>query len=160
MSVVFNRAAWALGAGGLIPFAAFSKWGQKVTDHEFWLSRVRKWTGRKDLDATELQITYGCMILSFLGGPHWGFALMHQATRARQLQLVWGIVPPLIAWPAASVTSPKASLDILSFGLVTSLAVDASFAFLKMIPTPYLLIRTPLTLVATASLLSHNHFVP
>lgn len=159
MTVLSHRAALGLGAGGLVPFAAFSKWGQQITDHEFWLRKVRTWTGRQDLNATELQISYGCMILSFLGGPHWGFALVHQATRLRQLQLVWGIVPPLIAWPAASLTSPKTSLDVLSAGLLASLAVDTSCAFLRLIPMSYLVIRTPLTLAATASLLSHNYFV-
>lgn len=152
------RAAVLLGFGGLVPFAALSKWGQRIIDHELWLRPARRWSGRPSLNATELQVTYGCAILSFLGGPHWGFAFIAKESRARALQLVWGVTPPLIAWPAASLPAPT-SLDIVSGGMVASLCVDALFAAIRFVPPSFLLIRTPLTFFATLSLLSNRPFI-
>lgn len=151
-----SQAAIALGAGGLVPFAALSRPGQDALDHELWLRYLRRCFGRPSLSATEVQVTYGCVILAFLGGPHWGFALAARPTRARALQLAWGVTPPLVAWPAASLPPPT-SIDLVTAGLGTSLSVDALFCFFRLVPLPYLLLRTPLTLVAAASLQS-NHY--
>mmetsp|Transcript_17128 Transcript_17128/g.22231 ORF Transcript_17128/g.22231 Transcript_17128/m.22231 type:complete len:153 (+) Transcript_17128:75-533(+) len=142
-----------LGFGGLIPFVGLSKPGQRFINHEFWLEPLRKAIRRPSLNATEIQVTYGVVILSFLGGPHWGFSFANR--RHNYLQLLWGVTPPLIAWPAASIPAP-ASLDWISFGLGSSLLVDTIFSRLRCIPLSYLLLRTPLTLIATLSLQSNK----
>lgn len=123
-----------------------------MINHEVWLAPMRQLFRRPSLNATEVQVTYGCAILSFLGGPHWGFAF---ARARRPMQLLWGVTPPLIAWPAASLPAPG-SIDVLSFGLGLSLVVDSLFSFNKLIPRSYLLLRTPLTIVAAWSLQSNR----
>lgn len=74
-----------LGGAGLIPFVALSKPGQDLmmneNDEYYWkqnrhtntdvLQKMGTAIGRTSLNPTELQVTYGCMILTFLGGPHW-----------------------------------------------------------------------------------------
>jgi len=142
----------ALGVGGLVPFVALSREGQRLLPHEVWLAPLRELMGRPSLNATELQVTYGAAILAFLGGPHWGFAIRGRLTT---LQLLWGVTPPLIAWPAASTPAP-ASLDLLSFGLGASLLVDAAFSLVKLVPWQYLLLRSPLTIVAAWALQSNK----
>mmetsp|Transcript_5976 Transcript_5976/g.25009 ORF Transcript_5976/g.25009 Transcript_5976/m.25009 type:complete len:161 (-) Transcript_5976:80-562(-) len=157
MTVKRLAPAVALGVGGLVPFVALSRPGQERLPHEaLWLRRLRTAAGRRTLNATECQVTYGCAILSFLGGPHWGFALAAAPTRLRTLQIAWGVVPALIAWPCASLPAP-ASLDGLSVGLGLSLVVDAVFAALRCVPPLYVVVvRAPLTAVAIAALRSNR----
>ena len=96
---------------------------------------------------------YAAVLLSFLGGIHWGFAMrqpqLHpqlqqqppshpQPQPQSQLQsqpqaqppprqatalLVWGVVPSLVAWPAA-LMPPRGGLVILGLMLVVCYAVD------------------------------------
>ena len=94
---------------------------------------------------------YAAVVLSFLGGIHWGFAMRQPLLYAQaqtqtqpQLQsqpqpqsepqvqppprqatalLVWGVVPSLVAW-AAVLMPPDAGLVILGAMLIVSYAVD------------------------------------
>ena len=79
MSLFPPPLAGALGAGGLIPFLATSAPAQFVLPFDALLKPLRSAIGRPSLNATELQVTYGCVILSFLGAPHWGWALSSTA---------------------------------------------------------------------------------
>lgn len=89
------------------------------------------------------------MILSFLGGPHWGLAMagVHASPNHRifnfasnSLRYVWGVVPSLLAWPALLMpTIPKLQFLICSFGL--ALAVDIFFAGHGLAPPWYLPLR-------------------
>ena len=148
----------ALGAGGLIPFCALSRPGQEALEVGAWLGPVREVLKRPSLNPTELQVTYGCSILSFLGAPHWGFALggaPAASPRANAARLVWGVTPSLVAWPCASTPAPL-SLDVLTAGLLTAMAVDFGAWRRGLVPRCYLSLRVPLTVVAVASLQS-NH---
>ena len=69
MSLFPPPLAGALGAGGLVPFLATSAPVQLVLPFDALLKPLRNAIGRPSLNATELQVTYGCMILSFLGAP-------------------------------------------------------------------------------------------
>ena len=149
--------AAALGAGGLVPFLALSAPVQSVLPFDTLLKPLRKLMGRPSLKATELQVTYGCCIMSFLGAPHWGWALSSAAAPAgvTAFRLIWGVTPALIAWPLASTPAP-ASLDALSAGLGLAYAVDAAAWVTRQTPRCYLALRTPLTLVAVLSLQSNR----
>ena len=157
MSLFPPPLAGALGAGGLIPFLATSAPVQLILPFDALLKPLRSAIGRPSLNATELQVTYGCMILSFLGAPHWGWAL--SSTPAPRgvtaFRLIWGVTPALIAWPLASTPAPK-SLDALSAGLGLAYAVDAAAWVAGQTPRCYLALRTPLTLVAILSLQSNR----
>lgn len=156
------RLASVLGFGGLIPFICFSKPVQERVDwNKHLLNPISKKIGRRTLNATEVQVTYGCMILTFLGGPHWGFVMAASSSRTAKLgfvsslRLLWGVTPSLVAWPCASMPAPH-SLDILSYGLTTALVVDTVCWLTKLVPSYYLTLRIPLTLVAVASLQSNK----
>jgi len=64
---------------------------------------------------------YAAVIVSFLGGIHWGIAF-RSATPAPAL-FAWGVVPSLVAWVAA-LMPPSASLVLLGAMLLVCYAVD------------------------------------
>ena len=64
---------------------------------------------------------YAAVVVAFLGGIHWGFA-MTQALPAPRL-FVWGIVPSLVAWLAV-VIPPYAGLVLHGVMLLLCYAVD------------------------------------
>jgi hypothetical protein len=97
-----------LGYLGLIPFV---------------LGAALVWIVRADVHAyVALALsTYAALILSFLGAIHWGLA-MRQPSTPTALWL-WGVVPALVAWPAA-VMPPDAGLVIHGLMLMVCYAVD------------------------------------
>ena len=113
-----EAAAQRLAYAGLIPFVA---------------GALLVWAVRDEVQAyVALALSaYAAVVLSFLGGIHWGFA-MRQPQPAAQTppqarpataMLVWGVVPSLVAWPAA-VMPPRGGLVILGLMLVVCYAVD------------------------------------
>ena len=64
---------------------------------------------------------YAAVIVSFLGGIHWGLAF----TRAPPptAWLVWGVLPSLVAWVAVMMP-PSAGLVVHGAMLLTCYAVD------------------------------------
>jgi hypothetical protein len=100
--------ALQLGYAGLLPFVA----GAALT-----------WIVRPDAHpyvAAALS-AYAAVILSFLGGIHWGFAFRQQEPAARLF--VWGVVPALVAWVAV-VMPPHAGLALHGAMLLACYAVD------------------------------------
>ena len=100
--------ALRLSAAGLLPFVG---------------GALLVWLVRDDVHAyVALALSaYAALILSFLGGIHWGLA-MRQA-RPAPAALWWGVVPSLVAWPA-SVMPPDAGLVIHGLMLIVCYGVD------------------------------------
>ena len=65
-------------------------------------------------------ISYGAVIVSFLGGIHWGSptGAAHDAAR------VWGVVPSLLAWPLLLLPTSRFALIGLAASLALCWAVD------------------------------------
>ena len=82
--------AWALGVAGLIPFVGLAT--------GLWLLPP-EWI---ELQAMGM-LAYAAVIVSFLGGIHWGLAML-QAKPRRSL-LIWGVLPSLLAWAALLLNS-------------------------------------------------------
>jgi hypothetical protein len=83
--------ALLLGIAGLLPFAALA------------LATLRPSTPFATSMMTNPAlfglIAYGAVILAFLGGVHWGFALEPAVPAPRErLRLVLGVLPSLIGW--------------------------------------------------------------
>ena len=78
---------WAqrLGSAGLAPFVG----GALL----LWLLR-----GEAQAHVALALSVYAALILSFLGGVHWGLAVRQPVPATAGL--VWGVLPPLLAWPA------------------------------------------------------------
>ena len=103
-----DATALRLGYAGLVPFV---------------LGAVLVWLVRADVHAyVALALSaYAAVILSFLGGIHWGLAMRLDAPPPRVLW--WGVVPSLVAWPAA-VMPPDAGLVVQGLMLLACYAVD------------------------------------
>ena len=101
-------AAMALGYAGLLPFVA----GAALV----WLVQ-----GEAHVYAAMALSAYAAVILSFLGGIHWGLAMRQPV--APLPTLVWGVVPSLVAWVAV-VMPAYAGLVVHGVMLVVCYLVD------------------------------------
>jgi hypothetical protein len=99
-----------LGYAGLIPFV---------------LGALLALLVREDLYhyVTRGLAAYGAVIVTFLGGIHWGLGMRDPAPMATSMPFAWGAVPALVAW-FAIVMPPDAGLMILGVMLVVCYLVD------------------------------------
>jgi hypothetical protein len=100
--------ALRLGYAGLLPFGfgALLVWLVREEAHPYVALALS---------------AYGAVIVSFLGGIHWGLAFRHAEPPTRLL--VWGVVPSIVAWLAV-IMPPSAGLVILGAMLIACYAVD------------------------------------
>ena len=99
---------------------------------------------------------YGAVILSFLGGVHWGLAIAGQgqskvdSISARRLS--FSVVPALAGWGALFLPTPF-GLSVLAAAFVGMLLFDLEACQKGETPPWYPKLRVPLTIVVAASLL-------
>jgi uncharacterized membrane protein len=110
-----------LGNGGLIPFVVLAATVWLVPgDPQSWVAMAL--------------VAYAALIVSFLGGIHWGIGwqagwrerLDKQTPRALHAQrrhFLWGIVPSLLAWPGVLMPA-FAGLAWLGFLLILCYLAD------------------------------------
>lgn len=91
---------------------------------------------------------YAAVIVSFLGGIHWGIGFV-QAPGAPRFHFVWGVVPSLLAWLALLMPAYGA-LPLLGLALVACYAVDRK-TYPAVGLSRWLPLRLRLTVVATLS---------
>ena len=103
-----NATARGLGHAGLLPFVA----GAGLV----WLT-----DGEAHVYAAMALAAYAALIVSFLGGIHWGLAM--RQPDAPPATLLWGVVPSLVAWPAV-IMPAYAGLVLLGLMLVVCYLVD------------------------------------
>ncbi len=125
-----HRLAWGLGLAGALPFLAAA------------LAAALAMPG-----AATVLIAYGAVILSFLGGIHWGLAAAGRPPAAARL--VIGVVPSLVAWLALLLPA-DAGLAVLVAAFPLQYGAD------RRLDTPVglLPLRLTLTLLVTAALLA------
>ena len=73
-------------------------------------------------------VAYGAVILAFLGGVHWGFALPEPSGRGERARLVLGVVPSLVGWVALLLlvcVDSAAGLGLLLVGFIGTTVVEA-----------------------------------
>jgi hypothetical protein len=102
-------------------------------------------------------IAYGAVVLSFLGGVHWGLALEpapsvivpgQAATDNKRLAL--GVLPSLIGWAALLVplvSSPLIAIVLLILGFALTILVEAQAQRRGAIPEGYMALRWVLSAV-------------
>ena len=130
--------AW-LGYGGLVPFLALALLGALDANHrELW---------------QKMLLSYGAVILSFVGALHWAFAMVHPATQGQAASGIyaWSVMPSLVAWVALLV-SPALGTTLLLGGLLAHYRQDLRLARVLALPGWYLPLRLQLTLVASLCL--------
>jgi hypothetical protein len=130
-SPVLSRTTQALGFAGLLPFIAGAL--AVSLGPPAWHDA-----------ALRALIAYAAVIVSFLGGIHWGLRAGAENDRAR----LWGVVPSLLAWPMLLVNAPRWALLGLAASLVLCWVVDRA-RFASMGLAALLPLRTRLTAVAT-----------
>ena len=129
-----------LGNAGLAPFVLLAA--------TVWLvdADLQPW-------AAMAMAAYAALIVSYLGGIHWGLAWKQPDAPAEQQRahLIWGVAPSLLAWPGV-LMPPHAGLVWLALALVLCYLVDR-----RLYPNAgvgaWLTLRFRLTAVATLSCL-------
>ena len=135
MTPTLEKTIHQLGYGGLIPFVGltFLVWVADLQLVEFLAHALA---------------AYAAVIVSFLGGIHWGLGFIRPDGPTR-LQFFWGIVPSLLSW-LALLMPPYAGLPLLGLIVLACYAVDR-----KIYPAAglarWLPMRQQLTFVATLS---------
>lgn len=99
-----------LGYAGLLPFLG---------------AATASWVGGPELQpiAAMVLLTYAAVIVSFLGGIHWGWAMAHPG-QGSSTALAWGVTPSLVAWTALLMPSSTGGLWLSAAALALCWAVD------------------------------------
>ena len=135
-----KRLSHQLGFAGLIPFLLMVL--------GVWFADV-SWLG----DFVKGQLAYGIVILSFLGGIHWGVALLSGSLADAELKkaLLWGVTPSLIAWSAPLFGG--FGFAMLMAGFIAALQVDKQMYPIYGMPEWMIVLRKRLTIVVVLSLI-------
>ena len=128
----------ALGLAGLIPFIGLS------------LVIALQPAAAEGVDVPAALTGYGAVILSFLGGAHWGLALRHPSRGTRNLLYVIAVAPPLWSW-LGLMAGGAAGLGLMALGLAIHGALDAARATRFAAPRWYPRLRILLATLATIS---------
>ncbi|HWP20347.1 MAG TPA: DUF3429 domain-containing protein [Burkholderiaceae bacterium] len=129
-----NPVALKLGHAGLLPFV---------------LGAVLVWLVHAEAQpyASLMLAGYGAVVLSFLGGIHWGLGFRQRVPSPAPY--VWGTIPALVAWVAV-VMPPYAGLVVLGVMLIVCYLVDRR-AYPRHGLSAWLTLRFRLTAVASFS---------
>ncbi len=128
----------ALGLLGLAPFIVLS------------LCVALGASGVAGITPAAALLGYAAVILSFLGGVHWGLAPRHPAKDIRTGLYLAAMAPPLWAW-AGLLAGGAAGLGMAAAGLAAHGAVDAAYATRFAAPRWYRRFRL---LLATLAMIS------
>ena len=139
-SSVPSAAAW-LGGLGIIPFAGLSLATPFAND----VLKAR---------LSFALMAYGAVILSFLGGIHWGLAIgaVPQTDNSLRRRIALSILPSLVAW-AALLAPFSIGFLVLAAAFVAMLLVDIRASRIHEAPAWYPKLRWPLSCGAVAALL-------
>jgi len=136
-----SSAAW-LGGFGFVPFAALT-------------ASLPFVGGELKSDVAYALLAYGAVILSFLGGVHWGLAIGSIAPGAAaglKGRLLLSVIPSLVAW-AALLVPLRSGLFMLAAAIALMLVVDIRATRAGEAPAWYPRLRIPLSCAVAASLL-------
>ena len=132
------RLAALLGYAGLIPFVVLSA--------ALWLVPATY-----QVLINQALLLYASLILAFMGAVHWGLAML-QTKMEYQRQLVFSVIPALVAWLALFLPEIlNYSVLIIAFALLC--LFDTRMSKTGRAPSWYPRLRSPLTTVVVASLL-------
>ena len=135
--------ALVLGLAGLIPFLACGLLALRPAIE-----------GVDDRGALAL-VAYGAVILAFLGGVHWGFALPEHSGKGERSRLGLGVVPALIGWVAlliAFAADIGLALGVLIVGFLATTTMEARATRAGLVPRGYMALRYGLSSTVIAVL--------
>jgi len=101
-------------------------------------------------------LTYGAVILSFLGGIHWGAAMTRSISQTDHRidagRLGISVVPSLVGW-ASLLLDARYGLALLAVGFAANLLLDIRSTRQGLVPPWYRGLRQPLTMVVVVALI-------
>ncbi|MFZ6774970.1 DUF3429 domain-containing protein [Undibacterium sp. SXout7W] len=138
MNNLNQRLVVRLGFIGLVPFVllTFACW----LVHPEWLGYFIK-----------AQLAYGIVILSFLGGLHWGVTIMADGKDVEEARraLIWGVIPTLIAW--CSLINMGVGFLVQVVGFIAAYKIDKRLYESYSIPSWFIDLRLQLTRVVVTA---------
>jgi hypothetical protein len=133
-----------LGIAGIIPFILCA------------LAAIRGDAANDPFSLLAL-LAYGAVVLSFLGGVHWGFVIEGAKQPAERLRLALGVVPGLLGWGAVLLSiagEGVLGLCLLIAGFVGAIIIESRAHGSGLVPRAYLVLRWSLTVVVVAMLVT------
>jgi hypothetical protein len=126
---------YCLSYGGLLPFV---------------ICIVGIYFGSKELSSYSMIgfVSYGAVILSFVGAVHWGFLLKSDSIQRQELLLSISVLPGLIAW-LALISPVSVALFILAAAYPLLLIYEKKSELNKILPVWYISMRVKLTSIVT-----------
>lgn len=94
-------------------------------------------------------LAYGAVILSFMGGVHWGWAMAAGEPSLERLGL--SVVPSLVGW-GGFLVGGSAGLIVVALGFIGLLWLDLQAVAAGRAAAWYPQLRWPLTVIVVASL--------
>lgn len=128
-----------LGLGGLLPFIALSL--------ALLIGQPLPWIG----EPARALLGYGAVILSFLGGVRWGFALRMVDPTLQARAMIVSVVPSLVGW-GLLLLPPVIGLVLMPLCFVAVAVADRRLLVLGA-PAWYQRLRWLLTIVVASSIL-------
>lgn len=126
-------AAFFLGFFGALPFVGLA--ALSVTDSGAW--------------APLALLAYGAVILSFMGGVHWGWAMAADEPSLERLGL--SVLPSLVGW-CGFLLGGAGGFVVVALGFVGLLWLDLQAVAAGRAAAWYPQLRWPLTLIVVVSL--------
>ena len=107
------------------------------------------------LAPAHLMLSYGAVILSFLGGLHWGRVITSPNPNGRSdsTWLIWSVCPSLLGW-VTLLLPIKVGAVVLSLCFLAALKIDQKLFQEQIWPDWMRPLRLHLSLIAVASLTS------
>lgn len=140
VSLDIPKPALALGVAGIIPFLAMA------------VGSFAAEPGAA-VFAINAGLLYGAVILSFLGGVHWGRALAGDAVTPSWSRLGWAVTPSLIGWACAFMPDAILALLLFVFGFALAFFVDVRAVRAGLFPDWYGTLRKILSIAVLACFL-------
>lgn len=136
------KAALWLGYAGLIPFAVSA----------LAIVIFRQDPFLRETAGTAL-LAYGAVILSFLGGVHWGRALYMPYSSLQTRDFVLSVLPPVFGWSCLLLPLASAGILLLILGYLWQIFVDLKAMRESILPRWFGRLRVQLTAGAALFLL-------
>lgn len=105
-------ALW-LGLAGLIPFIGLTA---------LYVLQLETRIGLTQGYARDVLVSYGAIILAFLGGIRWGVALKHGDSSHAVRMFIFSVVVPLAAWVALFLPKPHDITWLIAIFLIVGVA--------------------------------------
>ena len=102
----------------------------------------------------QILIFYSAVVASFLGAVHWGMAIQGAQHPTSAIQLIYSVIPSLLAWLIIAFLGSVNALNGLGAVFIGAFLIDRWFAKRGVLPVWYISLRVKLTIVVCICLFS------